>query len=452
MLQKFTVIFLLLLMIALSFGNILFQENQDSLVITGKYVQLEIGKDGNLRWVSHLFGRAVAFYKYDKDGFDVSILNAEREIPFETPTFNVEFGPEKKNGSYEFIKVIFEYPNGSQKVYVFDESLVTYQFKVLVKSADPSAKQKVTLPLIWSSDTVRYGGNIFISYRPDKDYVVIVKFDGQLAKTGVPSVSGSSIELDVFMGPYKRMLLKHIYGPESDKIFTLLKTIPGVGTWYSFISDSLSEFFNWLNLLTRNFGLTIILFTIIIRLVLYPFYHAQTKQMIQMRKLQPAIEAIKKKYKEPQKQQEELMKLYKENNINPSSGCLMLLIQLPIFMLLYGVIQSYQELFSVSGRFLIWKDLSAGGWSENWLFLILTILTSYYLALITSQDTRSAWQQIIIGAVFPFFFINLPSGIFLYWTMNSIIQLAITFYIYKRYKIKGLTHYELWGVKPKKRG
>jgi len=144
------------------------------------------------------------------------------------------------------------------------------------------------------------------------------------------------------------------------------------------------------------------------------------------------------------------MKLYKENKINPSSGCLMLLIQLPIFMLLYGVIQSYQELFSVSQGFLIWRDLSVGGWSNNWLFLVITILTSYYLALITSQDSRTAWQQILMGAIFPFFFIGLPSGIFLYWTMNSIIQLVITYYIYKRYKIKGISQHELWGIQKRK--
>jgi len=140
-----------------------------------------------------------------------------------------------------------------------------------------------------------------------------------------------------------------------------------------------------LNILTRNFGLTIILFTIVVRLALYPFYHAQTKQMIQMRKIQPAVDAIRKKYKDPQKQQEELMKIYKENKINPSSGCLMLLVQLPIFALLYGVIQSYQELFSVSGGFLIWKDLS-GRWLGSKLVVLGHHDTNFILSCIDHKS------------------------------------------------------------------
>lgn len=447
--RKSTVVFLLfalfgILIGGVGFSSIFVEERVDSIVVTSKYLQIEIGKDGNFSKVSHLLGRVFLFYVNDNDGFDI-YDKSNVEISEDTPTYTINYGEKAEKDSYKSLQITFDYPNGVKKTYIFDDKLVTYSYKVKIESPDSI---KVALPLIWSSDTVRSAMNFFVSFRPDNDYASIVKFSGKLDGT---KVVGNELEFVVYMGPYKKTILKYVFGEDSGRLIELVKTIPGVGTWYSFISDGLTEFFNWINTLTRNFGLTIIVFTIIVRLILYPFYHAQTKQMIQMRKIQPAVEAIKKKYKEPQKQQEELMKLYKENKINPSSGCLMLLIQLPIFMLLYGVIQSYQELFSVSGGFLIWKDLSTGGWGENWLFLVITILTSYYLALITSQDSRTAWQQIIMGAIFPFFFINLPSGIFLYWTMNSIIQLVITFYIYKRYKIQGLTQHELWGIKSKKK-
>ncbi|KAF2962080.1 membrane protein insertase YidC [Fervidobacterium sp. 2310opik-2] len=447
--KKSTVVFLLFVLLGIlirgvGFSSIFVEERVDSIVVTSKYLQIEIGKDGNLSKVSHLLGRAFLFYVNDNDGFDIYNEN-NIEISEGTPTYTINYGEKAEKDSYKSLQITFDYPNRLKKTYIFDDKLITYSYKVKIESPD---SVKIALPLIWSNDTVRSAMNFFVSFRPDKDYASIVKFSGKLDGT---KVVGNSLEFFVYMGPYKKTVLKHVFGEDSGRLIELIKTIPGVGTWYSFIADGLTEFFNWINTFTRNFGLTIIVFTIIVRLILYPFYHAQTKQMIQMRKLQPAVEAIKKKYKDPQKQQEELMKLYKENKINPSSGCLMLLIQLPIFMLLYGVIQSYQELFSVSGGFLIWKDLSAGGWGANWLFLIITILTSYYLALITSQDSRTAWQQIIMGAIFPFFFINLPSGIFLYWTMNSIIQLVITFYIYKRYKIQGLTQHELWGIRPKKK-
>jgi len=442
-LKKLTVIFLLLLAI-LGVSNLYVEERVDSIVVTSKYAQIEIGLDGNLSKVSHLLGRAYLFYVNDNDGFDIFGID-DNELEVATPTYNIEYGKKnEKDGSYESAKIVFKYENGITKTYSFDSLLLTYAFEVLINSPE---EVKVGLPLVWDTANVRSAVNLFISFRPDRDYTSIVKFSGKLDKT---RIVGSDISLKVYMGPYKKTVLKHAFKDDYERIIDLVKTVPGAGKWYSFLADGLNEFFNWINSLVKNFGLTIIIFTIIVRLILYPFYHAQTKQMIQMRKLQPAVEAIKKKYKEPQKQQEELMKLYKENKINPSNGCLMLLIQFPIFMLLYGVIQSYQELFSTSGGFLIWQDLSVGGWGNNWLFLVITIITSYYLALITSQDSRTAWQQIIMGAIFPFFFVNLPSGIFLYWTMNSIIQLAITYYIYKRYKIKGLTQHELWGIQKRK--
>ncbi|WP_448375059.1 membrane protein insertase YidC [Fervidobacterium sp.] len=439
--KKLTVVFLLIFAI-IGISGLFVEERVDSIVVTSKYLQIEIGRDGNLSKVSHLLGRAYLFYINDNDGFDTFDLEG-KELTLATPTYVIEYGTKTKD-SYESVKIVFEYENGLKKIYSFDKGFYTYAFNVKILSPD---EIKIGLPLVWDESTIRSAVNFFVSFRPDQDYASIVKFSGKLDKT---RVVGKDLSFTVYMGPYKKTVLKHVFGNDYERLSTLVKTIPGVGKWYSFISDGLNEFFNWINLFTRNFGLTIIIFTIIVRLILYPFYHAQTKQMIQMRKLQPMIDSIKKKYKDPQKQQEELMKVYKENNINPSSGCLMLLVQFPIFMLLYGVIQSYQELFSVSTGFLIWQDLSAGGWESNWLFLVLTIVTSYYLALITSQDSRTAWQQIIMGAVFPFFFISLPSGIFLYWTMNSIIQLAITFYIYKRYKIKGISQHELWGIQKRR--
>lgn len=443
MLKKLTVIFLLLITI-IGLSSILVEERVDSVFIASKYIQIELGKDGNLSRVTHTLGKAYLFYVNDNDGFDIYDLS-DMKISTATPTYTIEYGDKAENGSYESVKVIFDYFNGLRKTYVFDESLITYAYNVIIESPE---EVKVALPLIWGTDTVRSAVNFFVSFRPDTDYTSITKFAGKLDGT---KVVGKDLSFKVYMGPYKKTVVKHVFDKDSERVIQLVKTIPGVGKWYSFISDGLTEFFNWLNLLTKNLGLTIILFALIVRVILYPFYHAQTKQMIQIRKIQPAIDAIKKKYKDPQKQQEELMKIYKENKINPSSGCVMLLVQLPIIMLLYGVIQSYQELFSVSEGFLIWKDLSAGGWGANWLLLVITILTSYYLALITSQDSRTAWQQIIMGSIFPFFFVGLPSGILLYWTAGSIIQLAITFYTYKHYKIKSLSQHELWGIKPKKR-
>ncbi|KUK20207.1 YidC/Oxa1 family membrane protein insertase, partial [Pseudothermotoga lettingae] len=90
-----------------------------------------------------------------------------------------------------------------------------------------------------------------------------------------------------------------------------------------------------------------------------------------------------------------------------------------------------------------------GGFGPNAIFIIATVVASYFNTLITSQDSRSAWQGILMSLIFPFLFVSLPSGLFLYYTVNTVIQLVITYYIYKRYKIKGITTRELLGLRSK---
>ncbi len=429
--KKLTVIFLLFITVLFfaNISNIVFEETEETIVLSTKFIKVEIGKDGTLKDVYHLVGRPVHFYTYDNDGFDI--------LDSETPTNYLV------NRTNEQIIITFSYENGT-KTYIFDKHFNMYTFYV---ETNFDSDVQVILPVVYTNDTIKKSDNIFISYRPDKDYTVIAKTEGNLEGNILRSEKS---KLKVYIGPYKKLLIKEVFDEDFDKILSTLKTISGVGNWNTPIVDGLAQFFQWINSLTNNFGFTIIIFTIIIRFVFYPLYHAQTKSMIQIRKLQPIVDNIKKKYKDPQKQQEELMKVYKENKINPAGGCLMLFIQLPIFMLLYSVIQYFQEQFILSPRFLLWTDLSAGGFSQNWLFVLITIAASYYLALLQSQDSRTAWQSIIMGSIFPFMFVGLPSGIFLYFTANTLIQLVITYYIYKKYKIKGITNRELWGLPAKK--
>jgi YidC/Oxa1 family membrane protein insertase len=88
-----------------------------------------------------------------------------------------------------------------------------------------------------------------------------------------------------------------------------------------------------------NYGITLIIFTALVKLILLPLSIKQQKSMIKMQKIQPLMASLQEKYKnDPQKQQQEVMKLYKENNVNPAGGCLPLLIQMPILICLYQVI------------------------------------------------------------------------------------------------------------------
>lgn len=105
------------------------------------------------------------------------------------------------------------------------------------------------------------------------------------------------------------------------------------------ITTPLGWVFNFIYEFVGNYGLTLILFTILVKLVLLPLSIKQQKSMVKMQQIQPLLTDIQEKYKnDPQKQQAELMKFYKENKVNPSGGCLPLLIQMPVLICLYQVI------------------------------------------------------------------------------------------------------------------
>ena len=175
------------------------------------------------------------------------------------------------------------------------------------------------------------------------------------------------------------------------------------------------------------------------------------KSMVQMRKLQPKVKEIQKKYKDPKKQQEELMKLYKSEGANPASGCLLSLVQLPVLFLLYYVIIYSKEAFAYNGQFLMWNDLSVGGFQANFILVLLIILLTAWSTLWTSTNAKQAWQSIAMFTVMEFLFVGFPVGLFLYYTTFSAMQLLTTYVVAKMYHIQGISVRELFGMNPKRK-
>lgn len=423
------IIFVFAIFSILNAGTITVEERTDGIYVLTRFIEYRIDYMGNIQEIYSTLERRTRIFLYYNDGFDITGLG--------TPTYSWQ--GLKDGDKYSEVNLKFDYGE-VEKIFNFKEG-PNYTFNVLINSSNDVI---VSLPRVGFETDDRIRGNIFVSGYAKTKTVSIVKFNDK--SLGGNKVSGSQLRFLVYIGPYKKTLIKDAFPEDYDTIIEMISSITGLNSWFDYIKYPLVNFFGWINDFTHNFGLTIIIFTIIVRFIFYPLYHAQTKSMIKMRKIQPLVEQVKKKYKDPQKQQQELLKIYKENKINPASGCLMALIQLPVFIVLYQVIRYYQEEFAFNASFLIWKDLASGGFSANWSFLIIQIIAGYYLAIITSQDTKTAWQSIIMSFVFPFLFIGLPSGVFLYYTANTLIQLGTTYYIYKKYKIKGITHRELWGL------
>jgi YidC/Oxa1 family membrane protein insertase len=181
-----------------------------------------------------------------------------------------------------------------------------------------------------------------------------------------------------------------------------------------------------------NYGMAIILLTILIRLIFWPITHKSTESMRRMQEIQPKIAALREKYRDkPQKIQEETMKLYKEHKVNPIGGCLPMVIQIPVFIALFNVLRSAVELRYAG--FLWVADLSepeglfAGvlPFAINFLPIIMTA-TSVWQSYLTPSGGDPAQQKmmLLMPIMMLFIFYSMPSALVLYWTANQVLMIV----------------------------
>jgi len=191
---------------------------------------------------------------------------------------------------------------------------------------------------------------------------------------------------------------------------------------------------NALNKVVRNYGVAIMLLTVIVRIIFWPITHKGTESMRKMQALQPQMKAIQEKFKDnPQRMQQETMKFYKENKVNPMGGCLPMLVQIPVFIALFTVLRSAIEL-RFSG-FLWVSDLSE---PENLFAGMIPVVGSLNLLPLLMSATM-VWQQkmtpsggdpqqqkmmaVMMPVMMLFFFYTMPSGLVLYWTTSNLIMI-----------------------------
>jgi YidC/Oxa1 family membrane protein insertase len=184
--------------------------------------------------------------------------------------------------------------------------------------------------------------------------------------------------------------------------------------------------------LTKNYGIAIILLTIVVRLLLfYPSLKSATS-MEEMKKIQPQIMALREKYKkDPSKMNTEMMKLYKDHKVNPVGGCLPMLLQLPFFVALYNVLSVSIELRQASFIPFWIKDLSVHD-----PFYILPVLMGVSMILTmkmtsTTPDPQQAKIMMFMNIAFIFMFAWLPAGLLLYITLSNVLSIVQQLYVRK---------------------
>jgi YidC/Oxa1 family membrane protein insertase len=183
----------------------------------------------------------------------------------------------------------------------------------------------------------------------------------------------------------------------------------------------------------RNYGIAIIVLTIVMRLLTFPLQYKSFKSMKKMQVIQPELKEIKEKFKDnPQKVQLETMALFKKAGANPLGGCLPMLLQMPVFFAFYKVLFTSVEL--VNAPFYLWiTDLS-----EKDPFYVLPVLMGLAMFLNmkltpnTSVDPAQQKVMMFMPVIFSIFMINLPAGLTLYILVSTIAGMLQQLFVYKR--------------------
>jgi len=178
-----------------------------------------------------------------------------------------------------------------------------------------------------------------------------------------------------------------------------------------------------------NWGWSIILLTIGIKILLYPLSAASLRSMAKMRSLQPKMERLKETYGDDrQKMSQELMGLYKKEKVNPAGGCFPMLLQMPVFLALYWVLLESVEIRHSPWIFWI-DDLSA----KDPYFILPLVMGASMLLMQKLQpmptDPTQAMVMKIMPIAFTFFFMIFPSGLVLYWTVNNLLSMFQQWYV-----------------------
>lgn len=330
----------------------------------------------------------------------------------------------------------YEYVDPGEQVDSYSkEGPVAYVSKSIErrKSADVSKEETIGPDVSWGGFERKYFMAVIIPQDPSltsvnmsrENNVVSVNLKG--AKNIIPPEQSSSFKYNLFIGPKDYAMLKK-HGLSLEEAIEFDSFIPGL----KWLSIGLLLFIKFLYQFVGNYGVAIVLLTILIKILFWPLGNISYKSMKEMQKIQPKITALREKYKNDQaKLGQETMALYKAHKVNPFGGCLPILIQIPVFIGLYNTL-----LYAIELRhspFFWWiQDLSAK--DPYYITPIVMGATQFIQQKMTPTmgDPMQAKIMLAMPIVFTFIFLNFPSGLVIYWLINNIISIGQQVYINKK--------------------
>ncbi len=279
-----------------------------------------------------------------------------------------------------------------------------------------------------------FGGEYFTALLippPSKEITLSVKgteknllrADLNPSPISIPPREKVNVLYQVYLGPKDEDLLKAL-GVGAEKLVDF--------GFFTIVAKPLLWFLRLTNTVTKNFGIDIIILSILIKIIFIPLTQISMKSMKEMQKVQPEMNRLKEQYKNDKtKLQQEIMLLYKRRKINPMSGCLPMLIQIPVFIALYNALQNTIEMRHAP--FFLWiMDLSAKDPIYITPIIMGATMVIQQKMTPTAADPTQAKMFLLMPVMFTFLFLNFPSGLVIYWLINNVLSIAHQYYLNKK--------------------
>jgi YidC/Oxa1 family membrane protein insertase len=277
----------------------------------------------------------------------------------------------------------------------------------------------------WSAIQDKYFLSVLM---PKKQAVAAVakKEGDKLASAGVrfnPPASGATMSMQLYAGPKEYDTLKSFNLGLEDTIdfgwfiFGSWSLVKGVAKPIFYILRFLYDY-------THNYGVTIILLTVMLKLMFAPLQYKSYKSMKQMQMIQPKVLAVQNKFKDDRERlNKELIKLYKDHKVNPVGGCLPMVLQMPVFVALFNIL--YMTIDLRQAPFMLWiKDLSVQ--DPYYVLPIIMGVTMVIQQKITptTMDPTQAKIMLFMPVFMTFLFLNFAAGLVLYWLTNNVLTIT----------------------------
>lgn len=354
-------------------------------------VQYRIANRGDAEWRAHLFGQIQrdTWEPPTGDGFG---MQPYMGAALTTPDENYRKVP---------FKELAEKPFTAEKMGGWVAMLQHYFISAWVP--DPQLQHHYNLRKLGSRDLYTFG---FTS-----------------PQTVVAPGSEGTIKAGFYVGPKDQHRLAEI-APHLDLTIDY--------GWLWWVAKPIFALMTFIHSLVGNWGWTIILLTVIIKLAFYKLSATSYRSMAKMRKLQPEMVRLRELYGDDrQKLSQEMMNFYRREKVNPMGGCLPILVQMPVFIALYWVLFESVELRHAP--WILWiKDLSVK--DPYFVLPVLNGISMYVTTLLQPEppDPTQAKVMKIMPVAFSFLFAFFPAGLVLYWTVNSMLSILQQWYITRR--------------------